>query len=205
MTNCQFWIQTSVAIAGVVATLIIAALAIWGQRVRARWAGPKLTLRLLDPQGERIDLTDGTNCRFYHLQVTNWRRSSHAQNVRVVLTKVSRPAADGSISPNALSGPIQLTWQHGHSLPQYLTLGPPQNADLGNVTRTGVFKLSPIFFATNLNAVLQPGERMEVETIAVSDETESAPLCVSIAWDGTWAEDATQMTHHLTMKEVACS
>lgn len=64
MTDYEFWIQTGVQIAAVVATLILGALAIWGEALRAKWLGPRLTLRLFDPQGERIDLSNGTPSRW---------------------------------------------------------------------------------------------------------------------------------------------
>jgi hypothetical protein len=205
MNNCQFWTVTSVQIASVVTTLILGALAIWGESIRARWVGPKLTLGLLDPQGERIGIGSphGTPSRWYHLRVTNQRRSAPAKNVRVVLVKVSRPSADGQIRPTALSGPVQIGWQHGNFMPQYPTLGPALNADLGFVTGGG-FQLTPIFTPNNLNITLQAGERMVVEALAISDETESSSLCVEVSWDGTWAEDAAEMSRHLVVKEVKC-
>lgn len=204
MTNCQFWIQTGVQIATVAATLILAGLAIWGDSIRARLVGPRLTLLLFDPQGERINLSDGTPSRWYHLRVTNERRSARAANVRVVLTKVSRPSADGHVRPTLLSGPIQLTWQHGHSLPQYPTLGPALNADLGFVTKNGVFRLTTMFVPNNLNVEVKPGERVIIEALAISDDAESVPICVEVAWDGVWSEDATEMSSHLVAKEVTC-
>ena len=115
------------------------------------------------------------------MRATNERRSARAASVRVVLTKVSRPAADGTVRPTLLSGPIQLTWQHGHSLPQYPTLGPALNADLGFVTKGGSFQLTPMFVPNNLNIEVKPGERITIEALAVSDETESEPICVEIA------------------------
>jgi hypothetical protein len=204
MTECQFWIQTGVQVATVVATLTLAGIAIWGEAIRAKWLGPRLTLRLFDPQGERIDLTDGTPSRWYHLRAANERRSAHAVNVRVVLTKVSRPSADGHVRPTLLSGPIQLTWQHGHSLPQYPTLGPALNADLGFVTSNGVFRLTPVFVPNNLDVEIRPGQRVVVEALAISDQAESRAVCVEIAWDGVWSEDATEMGTHLVVKEVGC-
>lgn len=117
---------------------------------------------------------------------------------------MSRPSADGQIRPTLLSGPIQLTWQHGHSLPQYPTLGPALNADLGFVTKNGVFRLTPIFVPNNLNVEVKPGEKVLIEAIAISDETESPPVCVEIAWNGTWSEDAAQMGANLVAKEVSC-
>jgi hypothetical protein len=151
MTEEQFWIQTAVQAVAVFATLLLAVLAIWGNTIKAKLVGPKLTLKLFDPLGERIDLSDGSEARYYHLRVTNTRRSAHANNVRVVLTKVMRSAADGSFPSESLTGPIQLTWQHGHSMPQYPTIGPAINSDLGFVVKSKGFMLSTHFVPNNLD------------------------------------------------------
>jgi hypothetical protein len=89
-------------------------------------------------------------------------------------------------------------------MPQYPTLGPALNADLGFVTKNGAFQLTPWFLPNNLNVVVKPGERVVVEALAVSDQSESPPLCVEVAWDGVWSEDATEIGAHLVAKEVAC-
>ena len=200
MTEFQAWIQISVS-------LTLAVLAIWGETLRARLLGPKLSIRLLDSQGERTSVRDVTNertpARWYHLQVTNRRRTAHAKNVRVVLTKVSRPSADGVVRRTSLSGPIQLTWQHNHSIPQFPTVGPTLNADLGYIRSDGTFRLTPLFAPNNLNIAVAAGERIVVEALAISDETESKPVSVEIAWDGVWSEDAAEMQRHLVVKEVS--
>jgi hypothetical protein len=188
----------------VVATLILAALAIWGQSVRAKLVGPKLTLSLLDPLGERIPMGPaGTPSRWYHLRVVNERRSAPAKNVRVVIDKVSRPSADGQFRPTALSGHLQLAWQHGNTLPQYPTLGPPLNADLGWLA-SGEFHLKVLIIPNHVSMHLKAGEKMLIEVLAVSDETESAPLCLEISWDGRWSEDSSEMARHLVIKPVEC-
>ena len=178
MTEDQFFIQTVVQIATVLATLLLAVLAIWGESIRAKLVGPKLTLKLFDPLGERIDLSDGSEARYYHLNVTNTRRTAHANNVRVVLTKVLRSAADGSFPSESLTGPIQLKWQHGHSMPQYPTIGPAINCDLGCVVNGKGFRLSTLFVPNNLDPKVLIGQKIRIEAIAVSDETESNPVNV---------------------------
>lgn len=202
MRNSQFWVQSAIQMASVVATLFLAVIAIWGAAIRARLVGPRLRLSLLNPKGERIDLTGGIASRYYHLRVENTRRSAYAENVRVVITRIVRPAADGSIPKDTLSGSIQLTWQHGHSLPQYPTLGPPMNCDLGCLVKDNVFRLSLMFVPNNVSPDVKPGETIRVEAIAISDQTESKPLALEIAWDGEWHEDSNELAKHLVVKEV---
>lgn len=115
MSETQFWIQIGIQIAAVLATLLLGVIAIWGDNIKAKFLGPKLQLSLFNPGGERINLTDGTNTRYYHLRVTNIRRSAQAHKVRVVVTKIVRPA-DGYLSQKegALKyniGPLKVTVQ----------------------------------------------------------------------------------------------
>jgi hypothetical protein len=207
MTNCQFLVQTAIQAGGVLATLVLAAIALWGEQLKAKWFGPRLTLRLLDRDGERQMLPTGTYARYYRLRVANSSRMP-ASNVRVLLTRIARPDANGTFQWQVVSGGIQLEWQHGHALPQqYLVLGPrPQNADLGSVLQQGTFSLTPLFQPPGLRLALGlGGERsMIVESIAASDETESAPLRVSIAWDGQWSDDTAEMRRHLVIEEEPC-
>ncbi|MGC3982387.1 MAG: hypothetical protein QM808_14145 [Steroidobacteraceae bacterium] len=140
MTNEQFHIQMAVQISGVIVSCFVAILAIWGNSIRAWWVGAKLKLELISSEGERIDIAIDNRSlpsRFYHLRVSNSRRSSPATNTRVFLTKLSRPRADGEFVSNELTGPIPLSWQHSHSFPMELTFGPEHNADLGFVTKNG--------------------------------------------------------------------
>jgi hypothetical protein len=75
MNWCQFWIQTGVQGVGVVATLLLAVLAIWGESLRARFTGPRLTVRLFKVDGELTQLGTGAPARYYHLRVENLRPS----------------------------------------------------------------------------------------------------------------------------------
>jgi hypothetical protein len=51
MVVCEFSYSLVIQTVGVLGTLAIAALAIWGEQIRHRFAGPKLGLRLHDPEG----------------------------------------------------------------------------------------------------------------------------------------------------------
>jgi len=202
MSETQFWIQTGIQIATVIATLLLGAIAIWGDSIKEKLLGPKLQLSLFDPEGDRINLRDGTNARYYHLRVTNTHRLAQAHNVRVVVTKIVGPSADGSIPDETLSGPVQLTWQHGHSMPQYPTVGPSINCDLGCLLKDKGFSLSLLFVPNNVNPQVPSNQKMQIEAIAVSDETESNPITVEIIWDGVWTEDAKEMRKHMVVSEI---
>jgi hypothetical protein len=204
MNGWELLIQALVA----VGTLAVAALAIWGEWFREKLAGPKLELTLHDPEGEPIPVRDGTPptftpARFYHLKVANKRRWAPAKNVRVLLTKVNKPAADGSFPIVALSGPLQLTWQHPELHPLFPTIGPDDICDLGNLQKGRVFTLSPYLIPNNFQGSLPSAGKIRVEVVAAADDAESNPLLIEIAWDGEWSDDTATLSKHLVVKQVA--
>jgi hypothetical protein len=195
------WVATCAQVVGVIGTLLIAALAVWGEPIRARIVGPRLALRLNDPQGEKTNFGADMPCRWYHLRVVNSRRSAKASNVRVVLTKIARPGADGIFRPITLSGPVQFQWQNGKYRDQFPSVGPAINADLGHVSATG-FALGLMFVPNNIDPMVRAGERLRIELLATSDQVESKPLALEISWNGKWADDAREMQSNMVVKEL---
>jgi len=201
MTCAEFWgliIQAAVA-AG---TIVVVILAIWGNLIRSRFAGPKLKISLRHPQGELNYIRDGTPARYYHLNVVNNRRGAQAKNVRVVLTRLLKSAPDSKLVNQTLSGPLQLTWQFPHIHPQYPTIGPDDICDLGNLIKGQNFVLTSYILPNNFMGFVSPDEKMRVEMIAIADNAESNVLCVEVFWDGLWSDDAVQMQKHLVISEV---
>lgn len=193
-----------------VGTIAVAILAIWGERIRQLLGlGPKLVLKLHDPQGESIDvLTESGKpipSRYYHLRVSNKKRWSQATNVRIVITGLARPAADGRLVSQPLSGPLQLMWRFTNFHLLYSIVGPDDICDLGHLFRGDNFRLTPYVFPSNFTGILDPNQRMRVEVKAVGDNAESKPICIDISWDGNWSDDTLDMAKHLVVKEVNCS
>jgi len=201
MTAYEWW-TLAIRGAGVVASVIVAVLAVWGDFFRSRLAGPKLHVGLLNPDGERTSWTGNIPTRFYHLRVSNGRRWAPARNARVVVTKLARAAADQTFAVLPLSGPLQLTWQFPKTSPQYSVVGPDHTCDLGYIRPDRDFTLSPYVTPNNFQGVVRAGDRMRVEIQAVADNAESEPLFLEIAWDGTWNDDTTEMRRHLVVKSV---
>jgi hypothetical protein len=88
-----------------------------------------------------------------------------------------------------------------HSLPQLATT---RSVTCVTLRRVG-FSVSPCFtFPTTLKflAELNPGEKVQVEVLAVSDEVESPPIRFDISWDGKWSEDTQEMKRHFVVKKV---
>lgn len=201
MTEYQWW-QIGIQAFGVLVTLALAAVAIWGEALRRRWAGPKLRVWLYDPLGEPMPITGGNRSRWYHLRVENQRPGTIASNVRVVLTKVARPAPDGHLEPRELSMPIPMNWQHGHSAPENPSVGPARNADLGAIVETQPFQLTLSFTPNNLDPYVRAGERIMAQFMALADDAQSNRIWVEVKWDGVWASDTDEMAKHLVVRQA---
>jgi hypothetical protein len=185
---------------------VIAILAIWGDLIRYRVAGPRLAVDVLNPDGERTvwkgPAIEPKPTRFYHLRVSNGRRWAPARNVRVVLTGLARTRADQSFASVPLSGPLQLQWQFAIASPQFPTIGPYHTCDLGHVEGDSGFSLAVYVMPHNFQGAIRRNERMRVEIRALADNGESKPLLLEIAWDGQWSDDTVEMRRHLTVKRV---
>ena len=205
--TCDQIIQLFVAIG----TIAVAILAIWGDRIRyVIGLRPKLDLTLIDPEGEFVNIgisVDGstTPARYYHLKVSNKNRWSPATNVRVVITGIAIPAADGQYVSQGLTGPLQLTWRFDKFHPaMYSTVGSDDICDLGGIKQGEKFSLTPYIFPNNFQGHLEANRRMLIEVKAIADNAESRTVCIEISWDGKWEDDTKKMAEHLVVKEVSC-
>lgn len=204
---CDQIIQLFVALG----TIAVAILAIWGDRIRYTLGlGPKLDLTLIDPESELINIStsvDGatTPARYYHLKVTNKNRWSKATNVRVVITGIAIPAADGSYISQPLIGPLQLMWRFSNFRPSlYGIVGPDEICDLGYLKKGERFILTPYIYPNNFPGALEANQKMLIEVKAIADNAESQSICIEIFWDGNWSDDTQKMAEHLVLREVDC-
>jgi hypothetical protein len=200
-------LDQAIQIAVAVGTVAVAILAIWGDQVRHLFGlGPSLHVLLDDPEGESIAIAEGggrsTPARYYHVRVKNTHRWSQADNVRVVIVALSRPAADGTLAPEPLSGPLQLMWRFSAFHPNYSTVGPDDIADLGFMKKGKAFILTPFVTPANFRGSLAGSERLQVVVQAIADNAESKPIAIDVSWDGEWRDDATDMAKHLVVKQV---
>lgn len=205
-------IQLIIDLGVAIGTIAVTILAIWGDRIKAKLGvGPRLVLSLIDPEGESIDISSPSSStslpsRYYHLRVSNVRRWSTATNVRVVITGIAKPAADGRFVRQELIGPLQLMWRFSMVHPAlYSTLGPDDICDLGFLKQGGdKFKLTPYVYPNNFPGDLGPSQKMQIEVQAIADNAESKPICIEISWDGEWIDDTKTMANHLVVKEIDC-
>jgi hypothetical protein len=201
MTCYEIWSLIIQSVVGA-ATLLIAIIAIWGNLFRSWWSGPKLKVFILNPLGEVNPLNDGTPVRNYHLKVTNSRKGAPAYNVRMILTKIFQPAADGRLVDRSFSGPLQLTWQFSAMHPQFSLIGPDDICNLGSIKKGERFGLMPYIVPNNFTGYVEANQKLQAEVVAVADNGQSEPIHIAIAWDGIWSDDTMEMSRHLVVKEV---
>ena len=95
----QFWWNWSVNLAVAMGTLLAVVIALFGEKLRAKFFPPRLKLELLRQEGEKTQLTRSTSgfvevvddVRYYHLRTRNERRWSPASEVQVYLTRIEEP------------------------------------------------------------------------------------------------------------------
>jgi hypothetical protein len=185
-----------------IATFLVAIVAIWGDLIRSWWLGPKLRVILNNADGELTNFTNGKSVRYYHLRVVNDRDWAPARNVKVLVKKILRPAADGHWVDCSFSGPLQLAWQFPKSHPRFPFIGPDDVCDLGCVIKGERFALRPYETPNNFTGYIAKNEKILVEVAAIADNGKSKPIRIEIAWDGEWNDNEKEMSRHLVVKLV---
>ena len=202
MSESQFFWYMVCQWAIAVGALLLAIIALWGHIIKGRWLGPKIKIALKNPKGNISEFSDGIISWYFHLRVFNERHAAPAHNVRVVINNIYRPKADGTMCLSPLAGRIQLAWQfQGHN-PQFQTIGADSSCDFGYLRKNEPFKLSTLYQSISFNGTVKAGEKIIVDLLALSDETESNVLKIEISWDGTWSDDAEEMVNHLVLKPI---
>jgi hypothetical protein len=202
-------LDQKIQLAVAVGTIAVAVLAVWGEPIRYFFGvRPRLRLVLHDPMGEPIAISEAdgstTPSRYYHVRVFNRFKSIEARNVRVVIVRLARPAADGSMVAQPLAGPLQLMWRFSALHAPSAVVGSEDFSDLGYLKKGEHFRLTPFVAPNNFPGSLKPGERLIVELKALADNAESQSLCIEVSWDGKWDDDSAAMANHLVVKAVRC-
>ena len=167
-------------------TIALAVMAIWGDRVRALIAGPKLELDLKDTKGDLIVRNDGRNTYYYHLDVMNKRRWSPARSSRVFVVAIQKKSADGTYHHLSHVAPLPLVWSHQRFHEFAPTIGMDDSCDLGHLDQDDDrFHLELLYKPNNFEGQLVKGESMRVSIRASAHNGEmKIPLVLEISWNG---------------------
>jgi hypothetical protein len=189
---------------GVLGTLLIAVLAIWGEQIRHRATGPKLNIRLHDPEGGLTKFGDGSKARYYHLKVENRRAHAPARRVKIMMREYYSFGPHGNFIRDAAHLPIQLQYlfpdEPSHD--PRPTIGSSTLCDIGFVREGSSFQFTTYIRPNNFKSVIKPNERVKIVVRAEADNALSKELGLEIAWSGTWKEDTQQMAKELVIREI---
>jgi hypothetical protein len=179
----------------VAATVVVAVLAIWGERWRYKFSPPKLILNLRRRE-TRVELVNGVKHRYVHIEVTNRNEWFPAKNVVVFLTKIERLNHDGLWKTSYDTGPIPMKWQFSSYGVARRDIGPMKYCDLGCLIQNQGFKIEVEFAPAEFKQVLPANDRVRIHLIAEADNATSSLLVVEVNWDGQWSDiDAASMKH----------
>jgi len=205
----QFWWTWWVRLGGTVFTLFAVIVALFGEKLRARWFPPILKLKILRKEGERAPITrlnqQGVtqhvdDARYFHLHVWNERRGSPAEQVQVFLTRRYEPGPRDE-PQLAWVGNVPLRWRDQEFVALLQTVGAAKDCDFCMVLRNGgTLSLMPLILPNSLNARRQGRCRFIACVQVRSNQADSQEIRIEVAWDGLWEDGDTEMQRHLEIK-----
>lgn len=204
--------KTVIDVFTAVGTVTVAIMAIWGERVRAWLAPPKLRIELHTPSGSPTRLTipgtltpgGGIRSMYYHLKVVNQRSWLTANNCRVLLKAISRRGPDGSFLKVHMPVPAQFVWANEGDTTSRVSVTKESILDFGSLSE-GATAFMPLLhvYANNLNAAVAKNEAVRYHLeIDASNFVSPRHQTFEVAWDGGWSFEPEQMQHHLTVREI---
>ena len=200
-------------IATAVATVAVAIIAIWGEKVRAWLAPPKLKVEIHTPRGSptrltmagAVDPSGGVRTMYYHLRVVNLRPWLTVQNCRVLLKAVSRRRPDGSFLQVHMPVPAQFVWSNEGDTPQRVVVTRSSVLDFGYLSE-GDASFVPCLhvYANNSNFAVGKGEAVRYQLdLDASNLPSRHAQTFEVSWDGEWDFEPEKMQQHLVIREVA--
>jgi len=185
-------------------TLSVAILAIWGDWVRSRLAGPRLSLVPQNFRGTFMRRKNNAGVIFYLLRVKNSRDWVNASNCRVMLKTMWRRDPDGIFKEVHLACPLVFVWSPSEITPAYLTLRRDHVLDFGRIEEGSDHFLPELHVYTgNFDGYVHANEAMRYGLEIESDNFISPRLQVfEVAWNGIWSEDLDRMSQNLQIREV---
>lgn len=199
-----------VAEIGVIATFLVATIALFGERFRLWMFPPRLHIELAHEEGdleiERLTWAEAggpkersRDARYYRLRVSNERRTSPVRDVQIFVEAIETYGPDGQ-RVLEYRGPIPLEWQHSETFPRARTIGSSAVADFVAVSEDRTLQLRTTTFP-NVYAMAYSGHaKLRITVAARGLEADSQPVPFIVAWDGQWDRGRAEMKKHLTIR-----
>ncbi len=201
----QYW---EIIFSGLTAlgTLAVAALAIWGDYIRARLVPGRLAVEIYDEDGDTIG--QPPNQVYYrHLRVVNRRPWRRPENCRVLLRAMSRRGPNGIFQPIPMPVPLQFIWTPPDTTPPLITIHREQILDFGCIRQGADLRWEPRLYwkPGNFTGFVRANEAIRYSLQIVSDAYVSERYQVfQVSFDGVWDPIPAQMTGwHLTIDEIS--
>jgi hypothetical protein len=155
MTNTQviiYLVLTGLVAVGTIGSVLVA---LFGSVLKGRWWPPMFVANLVDPEGQKTPLTDQTgtvvdHARYYHMRISNTRRSSKATDAGLYLVRIEEPGPSGQFQVSWI-GDLPINCRHQSFYPLKQQLGAPIDYDLCCITkRNPTLALQPIIAGNDL-------------------------------------------------------
>ncbi len=207
--DAHFWLNWAVQLLGVVGTLLVAVIALFGEAIRGKLLPPRLSLALRSKVGEKGQFrypTNGAahegviNARYYHVTVSNARRWSQAKETQVFLTLLEEECIGGGARV-VWVGQIPMSWRHREISPLVRTIGADADCDLCCADQNGRLQLMPLIIPLNLKHTWEGRFVLWLTLQAKSHLADSPPLRLKISWDGEWHDGDLEMSERLKIVE----
>jgi hypothetical protein len=200
----QGQVQTLAQVFAAIGTVAVAILAIWGEKVRALVAGPKLRLSLRDSRGNLTVRANGRRTVYYHILVRNERTWSPATSVRITVTSIEKRRPDGTYFLETVVAPLQLTWAYAEVHELLPTIVESDTCDLGFLDEDANRFTLPLYVTpNNFRGYVGPNEAMRVHIVGSGYNVSTDPLVLQVSWDGVWSSDMDELQRHLVIQEVS--
>ncbi len=184
----KLWIDAVAALG----SLLVAALAIWGEGIKAWLAPPKLVLQPHTLKGAPallaipgVIIAGGPQpARYYHLKVVNRRPWLASKNCRVLLTGFLRRGADGEFQDVLWPVPFPFIWSGEEPAPEFKTVIDEQVVDFGRWVEGGVrFEPRLRSFPVNFDGTVSRGQAIRYELkISASNFVSRKPQVLQVDW-----------------------
>lgn len=185
---------------GVAASVVIAIVAIWGDRIRASLLRPRLRLKISDPHGtpERIfESGRFPPARYYRVRVTNSASHPEARDVEVLIIHLDGRGPDGN-PQRIFEGALPLQWQHHQLYSKSRTIGRATVAEADLlIACEDRLQLTPMLAPLDFPAAMRGETHIWVTIVARGLNGESRPMRIKIDWDGAWERGSAEMAKHL--------